>query len=102
MVGLAAQLSVAAGARATAAAIPGPSLHCRVASRLPAAVVISGAVLSTTVMTCVKLALVLPHPSSKFHTRVRTYALAHVALATVLSLTTCIVGLADRKSVVSG
>ena len=64
-------MSVAAGAAASAAAIPGASLHCRVASRLPGAVARSGLVLSITVITCVKSALVLAHPSSKFHTRVR-------------------------------
>src|SRR5438105_14184425 len=50
IVGLAVQLSVAAGARASAAAMPAESLHSFVRSSAPAAVVTTGAVVSITVM----------------------------------------------------
>jgi hypothetical protein len=61
-VGVALQLSVAAGDKAKAAVIPAVLLHCKVASNEPAVVVTVGAVLSTTVTTATQVA-VLPLPS---------------------------------------
>ena len=49
------QLSVALGTRATAAAIPLRFVQVTVTSRLPVAVVITGAVWSFTVITCTKV-----------------------------------------------
>src|SRR5437879_4847643 len=69
MVGLAVQLSVAAGASARAAAKPAASLHSTVRSRLVAAVVTVGTVSSRTVMVWCAL-LLLPQPSLKVQVRV--------------------------------
>src|SRR5438876_21972 len=54
------QLSVAEVESATASAIREASLHSSVASSEPAAVVITGAVLSLTLIVCVKLNALLP------------------------------------------
>src|SRR5438094_680670 len=63
------QLSVAAGARARAAAKPTASLHSTVRSRLVAAVVTVGTVSSRTVIVWCVL-LLLPQPSLKVQVRV--------------------------------
>src|SRR5882724_9990675 len=63
------QLSVATGARASAAVNPGPSLHSTVAFKLLAAVVTVGTVSSMTVMIWCAL-LLLPQPSLKVQVRV--------------------------------
>src|SRR5262245_62820618 len=93
---------MAAGVSASAAAIPAALLHSLVRSRLPASVVITGAVVSRTVSTCTKLTLVLPQPSLKFHVRVRTYALAQVASGVVTSLTRFSAGVAVQLSLAAG
>src|SRR5665647_508978 len=62
------QLSVATGARACAAVRPAPSLHSTVLSRLPAAVVHVGAVLSVMVIVCVyTVTTALPQSSETVH-----------------------------------
>ena len=66
------QLSVATGAIACAAVIPAASLHSTDWFNDPATLVQTGTVLSVMVITCVKLALVLPQSSVKFQTLVRT------------------------------
>ena len=64
------QLSVADGCAARAVLIPLVLEHSRVASSEPAEVLITGAVLSLTLIVWVNVALVLPHASVKFHVRI--------------------------------
>jgi hypothetical protein len=65
------QLSVADGAMDNAEEIPAALEHSSVASSDPAEVLITGAVLSLTLIVCVKVALVLPQASVKFQILIR-------------------------------
>src|ERR1043166_2138474 len=70
MAGLAAQLSIAAGANAKAAAMPDTSLHSSAASRLPGTVITTGGMVSTTVTVWLHVAM-LPQRSVACHVLVR-------------------------------
>ena len=96
------QLSLAAGRRASAAAIPTSSLHANTRFKLPATVLNTGAVVSRTVICCSYTALVRPQPSLKSHRRTRTYSFPHCASGVVVSLTRFSVGLSVQLSVAVG
>src|SRR5512136_2794829 len=97
------QLSVATGNIASAAASPATSLHSRVTSRAPAAVVHVGAVVSMIVIVCVYTALTLPHASVTVHVFVYVPASGQVIPATYDPVTfTMFVTSVSQLSVATG